>query len=280
MICNDFYRMKCTVEIEPLLRGIEASDGVVMLGSCFAQYMGERMQGEGYDVLVNPLGTLFNPFSIHHTVVAALEASTVRFPVFAADGEWRCWWANTRVKAESEAMLVDLLRRRYGQLGDALRKARHLVVTLGTNVCYLLKNPPEGCAPSHAPMVVTNCQRQPDRLFDEWRASLTDVQQIMAATMQRLFSVNPDLQVIFTVSPYRYHKYGYHGSQLSKATLLLAVDAIVHQFPHNCCYFPAYEILLDELRDYSYYGPDAHHPGPGAVDVIWLRFRESFAKII
>ena len=253
------------VEAAPLLRPIRQGDGLVMLGSCFAQYMGQCMEAEGYDVTVNPLGTLFNPFSIHNTVIAALQAHSIQMPVFPVDDEWRCWWANTRVKAPTRDELVSMLRDRYAALGQSLRQARHVIVTLGTNVCYRLKG--------HANLVVTNCQRQPDRLFEEWRANVREVTDALTAMIGEILAVNPDVQVILTVSPYRYHKYGYHGSQLSKAVLLLAEDAVVNRFPGSCCYFPAYEILLDELRDYCYYAPDGHHPGKQAVDVIWERFR-------
>lgn len=256
----------------PLLRPIRPGEGLVMLGSCFAQYMGEKLQAEGYDVAVNPLGTLFNPFSIHHTVHAALQAYDIDMPVFPVDGEWRCWWANTRVKASTRESLVAELRERYADLGKQLRQARHLVLTLGTNVCYCLRASAQAPFPLPDGLVVTNCQRQPDSYFREWRASVDDVVAALTALVEELLQVNPDVQVILTVSPYRYAKYGYHGSQLSKATLLLAEDALVRRFPQHCCYFPAYEILLDELRDYRYYAPDGHHPGPDAIDAIWQRF--------
>lgn len=258
------------VDNSPLLHPIRQGDRLVMLGSCFAQYMGKRMLAEGFDVVVNPLGTLFNPFSIHNTIQAALEADSIDMPIFQADGEWRCWWANTRVKASSSARLVAELRQRYGALGVSLRQAQHLILTLGTNVCYLLK---ETKMSEH--LVVTNCQRQPDKLFSEWRATVDEVVNNMTYMVERLLAVNPGLQIIFTVSPYRYHKYGYHGSQLAKATLLLAEDAIINRFRENCCYFPAYEILLDELRDYSFYASDGHHPAPMAIEVIWQRFQSS-----
>ena len=261
------------VELAPLLRPIQKGDHLVMLGSCFAQYMGQRLQDEGYHTVVNSLGTLFNPFSIHNTVRAALEAESIQMPVFNVDNEWRCWWANTRVKAPTQDQLVTSLRQQYGALGQALRSSQHLVLTLGTNVCYRLHN-----SELYDGLVVTNCQRQPDRLFQEWRAGIEDVVASLTRIVEELLAVNPDLQIILTVSPYRYHKYGYHGSQLSKAVLLLAEDTLVRCFPRHCCYFPAYEILLDELRDYRYYAPDGHHPGPLAVDYIWQRFSSLFAS--
>ncbi|MCQ2195954.1 MAG: GSCFA domain-containing protein [Bacteroidaceae bacterium] len=260
------------VEIPLLLRGIGRQDSLVMLGSCFAQYMGERMSCEGFEVTVNPLGTLFNPFSIGQTVRAALDARGVELPIFPTEGEWRCWWANTRFKAPTPQELEILLRERYEALGNALCKAQHLIITLGTNVCY--RTPWPSSENKDSDIVVTNCQRQPDRLFREWRASVAEITADMACTVDLLLQANPSLQIILTVSPYRYHKYGYHGSQLSKATLLLAEDELIRQFPQSCCYFPAYEILLDELRDYQFYAPDGHHPGQNAVDVIWQRFQK------
>ncbi|MBQ0048834.1 MAG: GSCFA domain-containing protein [Bacteroidales bacterium] len=248
---------------------IARGDSLVMLGSCFAQYMGERLSGEGFDVVVNPLGTLFNPFSIDATVQAALSAGTSSFPLFEAEEmdhrEWRCWWANTRWKANTREELEQRLRAAYGSLGAALRTAQHLVVTLGTNVCYRLGDG----------LVVTNCQRQPDRLFTEWRASLDEVINCLDGMVSRLLAVNPSLQLLFTVSPYRYHKYGYHQSQLSKAVLLLAEDAVMARHPDSCSYFPAYEILLDELRDYVWYAPDKHHPAPAAIDIIYDKFKRT-----
>lgn len=246
------------VELTPLPKQIRVGDSFVMLGSCFALYLAERLQDEGRQVMVNPLGTLFNPFSIAQTVEAALQADSIQLPLFPADGQWRCWWANTRLMAPTKEELDALIRERLHQLRSSLLKADHLVITLGTNVCYRLSDG----------MIVTNCQRQPDRLFTEWRAGIAEVEDCMTAMVKHLLDVNPSLQIILTVSPYRYRKYGYHGSQLSKATLLLAEEAIIQRFPQNCCYFPAYEIMLDELRDYDYYAPDGLHPAPKAVDYI------------
>ena len=259
------------VERMPLLKPVHPSHRWVMLGSCFAQYMGQKMEQAGGNVVVNPLGTLFNPFSIAKTVHAALHAAEVDFPIFPADGEWRCWWANTRVKAPTPEALRQELRVRYEALGEALHRADHLVVTLGTNVCYLTPDPTQEHGEQVPLMVVTNCQRQPDRLFTEWRATQQEVVEVLAAMVEELLEVNASLQVILTVSPYRYAKYGYHGSQLSKAVLLLAEDELIRRFPQTCCYFPAYEILLDELRDYRYYASDGHHPAEEAVEHIWER---------
>lgn len=223
------------------------------------------MQAEGWEVISNPLGTLYNPFSIAQTIRAALHQDESAIPVFQADNEWRCWWANTTFRTPTEDGTRRLVSEKLSLLGKALCEAENLVVTLGTNVCYRLKE--NG-------MVVTNCQRQPDRVFEEYRPPLPEVVTTLKEMVTDLLRANPTLKTTFTISPYRYKKYGLHGSQLSKAALLLAVDEVVKAYPEHCCYFPAYEIMMDELRDYSYYAPDGVHPSPEAVEIIWEKYHE------
>lgn len=179
--------------------------------------------------------------------------------------EWRCWWANTRFRAAQEDEARALVQESFHALGHALCHADRLFLTLGTNVCYRLVE--DG-------MVVSNCQRQADRLFTEESLSLQEVCQVLDETLQCLFAKNPGIRVTFTLSPFRYRKYGWHRSQLSKATLLLAIDEMQKRHPQRVDYFPSYEIMMDELRDYRYYAEDGLHPSPEAVDIIWNRLCE------
>ena len=239
----------------------------VLLGSCFSQYMGERMQAEGYHALCNPVGTLFNPESIRNTVLHALCGGQEGLPMFwdEAMQEWRCWWANTRFRAAQQDEARALVQESFHALGNALSHADRLFLTLGTNVCYRLV---EGGT------VVSNCQRQADRLFREETLSLQKVCQVLDETLQCLFAKNPGIRVTFTLSPFRYRKYGWHRSQLCKATLLLAIDEMQKRHAQRVDYFPSYEIMMDELRDYRYYAEDGLHPSPEAVDIIWNRLCE------
>ena len=243
----------------------------VLLGSCFSQYMGARMEAEGYHAVCNPLGTLFNPESIRNTVLHALKGNADGLPMFRDEAmqEWRCWWANTRFRNEEEALSRAEVQGIFFELGKSLREADKLFITLGTNVCYRLteKTP-------YPMMCVSNCQRQADVLFVEDRLSLDKVVEVMEETLEVLFAENPSLQVTFTLSPFRYKKYGWHGSQLSKATLLLAIDALQKGYQERVDYFPSYEIMMDELRDYKYYADDGLHPNMEAVEIIWNRLCE------
>lgn len=144
---------------------------------------------------------------------------------------------------------------------------RVVFLTLGTNHVYILKETGE---------VVDNCQKRPARLFEERVLSVDECVENLERAVCLLRQRNPQVRVVFTVSPIRYAKYGFHGSQLSKATLLLAVDRVVTGMGGGVCYFPAYELVLDELRDYRFYAPDMLHPSPQAVDYIFERLTATY----
>ena len=140
------------------------------------------------------------------------------------------------------------------------------VFTLGTNHVYRLKETGE---------IVDNCRKRPQRLFQEEELTIDQCREALSEAVGILEKINPEVKVIVTVSPIRYAKYGFHGSQLSKATLLLAADKLCREHD-NCTYFPAYEIVNDELRDYRFYKEDMLHPSEQAVSYIWERFSELY----
>lgn len=244
----------------------------VLLGSCFAQYMGERFQSEGMEAVCNPLGAAYNPESIRILVQESLSIALSKgedtLPLFSlplegkGEAVWRCWWANTLLSDTDEERFRETIHSTFSLLGNAILKADWLFLTLGTSVCYRLKE--NG-------MIVTNCHKVPDRCFEEVRLDTAACTETLCSLMELLVRECPKLHVVFTVSPYRYKKYGLHGSQLAKATLLLAVEEVCKRFPDKAAYFPAYEIMLDELRDYSFYADDMIHPAPAAVEHIWNR---------
>ena len=218
---------------------INATDRLLFVGSCFAENIGRRFVDNQFDAVVNPYGTMYNPASVMHTVERALEGMIVT-PSLPLHGE--------RMPVGQERGLV-------------------VVITLGTNHIYILKETGE---------IVDNCMKRPQRLFREERLSVDECADYLSKAVGLLKESNPEVKVIFTVSPIRYAKYGFHGSQLSKATLLLAVDKLVSASSGELCYFPAYEIMNDELRDYRFYQPDMLHPSEQAVDYIYELFAETY----
>ena len=143
----------------------------------------------------------------------------------------------------------------------------YAILTLGTNRVYILKETNE---------IVDNCRKQPQNLFREEQLSIEECVNYLSLAIDRLIELNKDIKIIITVSPIRYAKYGFHGSQLSKATLLLASQQLLELYPDRIEYFPAYEIVNDELRDYRFYAADMLHPTEQAVDYIWERFSETY----
>ena len=197
---------------------IEPQEKMLFVGSCFADNIGKRFVDEMFLATVNPLGVMYNPASILHTIQSIEDAPRVAF------------------------------------------------LTLGTNHVYILKETGE---------IVDNCRKRPARLFHEEELTVDDCAEYLQKAVDILNSRNKDVQVVVTVSPIRYAKYGYHGSQLSKATLQLAADKLV-KANANCTYFPAYEIVNDELRDYRFYREDMLHPTDQAVEYIWQRLQETY----
>ena len=143
----------------------------------------------------------------------------------------------------------------------------YAILTLGTNRVYILKETNE---------IVDNCRKQPQNLFREEQLSIEECVNYLSLAIDRLIELNKDIKIIVTVSPIRYAKYGFHDSQLSKATLLLASQQLLERYPDRVEYFPAYEIVNDELTDYRFYAADMLHPTEQAVDYIWERFSDTY----
>lgn len=240
------------------------ADGFVFLGSCFAQHVGSRFSDYGMQATVNPLGVLYNPLSIERVIMQTAQPCVEPF-VFQHEGQFRCWLAGTQHIADTAEDCAAQIRETLSGLKHGIENARYAFITLGTNVVYRHKQ---------LDAVVCNCHRVPQQAFVEERIPLHECTESLLRTVKSLLEITPDIRLIFTVSPYRYAKYGYHGSQLSKSVLLLAVESVCESLPDVCHYFPSYEILLDELRDYRFYAEDMHHPSAQAIDYIWSRLAQ------
>lgn len=267
-------KLQTQVEIQSLLRPIGLRNRIAFVGSCFALHIGQKMRESGMPALVNPFGVLYNPLSI----AEVLRQNPLNDDLYFedADGRWHCWLTDSSFNASSrEACKAGLVSAR-GKLVEW--NPDTLIITLGTNRYYARKaSPTPSCeegenatTTARDELVVGNCHKRPQAEFEERELSVDEC----VAALETLCALFPRAQVVLTVSPYRYSKYGFHGSRLSKAVLLLAVDKLCSLHPDQVCYFPAYEIVLDELRDYRFYGPDMLHPSQQAIDYIWERFLE------
>lgn len=244
------------------------ADRTVLLGSCFAENIGRKLTDNKFTADINPFGTLYNPAS-----VALALRMLLRLERFTGEdllqhgGVYHSFAHHSRFSAPSETECLTIINDRLDTSSDFLRKATRLIVTFGTAYVYQLKE--DG-------RIVSNCHKLPEKIFDRRMLSVQDITAEWHNLLLSLWEQNPELQILFTVSPIRHWKDGAHANQVSKATLLLAINQLQESYPDRIDYFPAYEIMMDELRDYRFYADDMLHPSPLAVEYIWQRFTEHF----
>lgn len=241
---------------------------VVLLGSCFAENMAARMRRCLWTAR-NPLGTLYNPLSIERAVRLLLSGSPAEFEsTLFKDGRfYRSWLFDSKTSSEYKDDMASMFLDMKDRLSTDLEAGRTLFVTFGTSWCYFLAEKPD--------FVVANCHKQPASIFTRRRISVAetaDCWERLATDLQTLF---PGLRIVFTVSPVRHLKDGFAGNARSKAALILAVEEICARLTF-CSYFPAYEIVNDDLRDYRFYASDLVHPSAEAVDYLWEIFKATY----
>ena len=252
------------VAIEPLPFRLEVGDGIVSLGSCFADELAERLSDGGMRAEQNPFGTLYNPAS----VASALERLVDDREITADDlvqheGLWHSWHHHGSFSRSTGEGCLEACNSRIHQAHRALKDARLLVITFGTAWVF-----------EHEGRVVANCHKLPQQYFTRRCMTEEEIVSLWKPLLEKLITYHSSLNILFTVSPIRHLADGAHGNQLSKATLLLAVNQLVSLFASrfSFSYFPSYEIVLDELRDYRFYGPDMTHPTSLAADIVFDRF--------
>jgi hypothetical protein len=250
------------LNIKPLNQTIVYDDGLVFMGSCFADEVGGLCRGLGFDAMVNPFGVLYNPASIAQSLERLDSGQPFGHEevVEVGEGQYCTFSHNTAFWSHSETALLESVNQSLDEAHAHYMRSKWVIVSLGTSWVFRDKEKGE---------VVSNCHKLPANWFERQFLSVEHSSRYLSAIVQR----HPEKQFVFTVSPLRHLKDGLHENQLSKAALLLAVDEVCKAYD-NAHYFPAYEILLDELRDYRFYKEDMVHPTDQAVRYIWERFTD------
>ena len=247
---------------------ISHSDPLLLMGSCFSEHIGQLLVENKFTCDVNPFGVLYNPASMARALGELCDGK-----VYAASdlvcrrGEWHSMMHHGSFSAADPAECLARINRRLSEGAARLREAKWLILTWGTARVYEWEG--DG-------RVAGNCHKFPAREFCRRLLTSEEIIASHRSLIQRLLTLNPALQILLTVSPIRHAKDGMHGNQVSKATLLLAADALCDCFPNVCHYFPSYEIVMDELRDYRFYADDMLHPSPIAVAYVWECFSQIF----
>lgn len=242
---------------------ISLKDRIFVLGSCFADNIGGKMVDLGFDVCVNPFGTLYNPVSVCNSVArltSGIPFSKDECVQMGAGAGLVCSFSHhTSFARRTEDEFLQVANASFKEASLRWKAASKVIITLGTAWIYEYTRSGE---------TVSNCLKIEAKEFTRRRLSVRET----ATLLMNMIARHPEKEFMFTVSPIRHFKDGAHGNQISKSTLLLALDEVLAKFPERCEYFPAYEIVLDELRDYRFYAADMIHPSDQAVDYLWSRF--------
>ena len=250
---------------------IQHSDKLLLLGSCFADNIGERLTRAGIRAITNPFGTLYNPASVAEVLTRLLDERPFgadELQQFGAES-WGSWMSHSLLSRPTKEEALTTLNENLHSASQHLREANVLILTFGTAWVYRL---------TETGAVVANCHHEPASRFSRECLTTDEIVAHWHPLLERLHAMNPTLRILFTVSPIRHLRDGAHANQLSKATLLLAQEKLMTLCP-NTDYFPAYEIVLDELRDYRFFADDMAHPSSLAIDYLWERFSDTFFDI-
>lgn len=270
MISPEIFRK--VVDTSPQRGVVAHSTPILMMGSCFSDNIGRRLSESFFDVVSNPFGPLYNPESVASAVERILDGR--RF----SDADFRCHpsglWYSPELHSSFSSVNKEKVRIKADEALDEARRVMLsdnpplLIFTFGTVYCYEFADSPG--------TVVANCHKLPASVFKKIRLTPESVAGRWTALSRRLLSINPSARIMFTVSPVRHLSEGAHANNLSKSSLLLATDDVCSAT--GAMYFPSYEILMDELRDYRFYAADMTHPSEVASEYIFRRFLDTFCS--
>ena len=246
---------------------INHDTSLMFLGSCFTENIGNKMDEFKFPALVNPFGVLYNPVSVRHGLEILIDQKKfVESDLGNFNDQWFSFYHDSEFSNTNQKECLNTINSSIEKASKHLRKTKYLVITFGTSWVYKYKTTDK---------IVSNCHKIPAKEFERIKLEPEDIFVEWANLISRLLELNSGLNIIFTVSPVRHWKDGAVQNQLSKSTLILAIHQLAQEFS-NIEYFPAYEILMDDLRDYRFYADDMLHPSKMAIEYIWDKFAQTY----
>ncbi len=244
---------------------IDYNAKILMFGSCFTENIGEKLTYYKFPTTVNPFGILFHPKAIENLILNAINKKEyTEENIFFHNEQWHCFEAHSNLSNPSKELLLQQLNQSIKLTNSQLNNSTQIIITLGTAWAYRFVE---------KDVIVANCHKIPQKKFLKEILSVTEISESLSSIVALIKSVNVKASVIFTVSPVRHLKDGFIENQQSKSHLITAVHTIIDK-RNNVSYFPSYEIMMDELRDYRFYNEDMVHPNPTAIQYIWEKFRD------
>lgn len=248
---------------------IDYNSKIISIGSCFASTMAEKLDYFKFQNTVNPFGIIFNPVSIENLINRAVnKIEFTEKDIFFHNEHWHSYEVHSELSNANKEDFLHNLNSILFENFNAFSNATHIIITYGTSWVYRNKTSNE---------IVANCHKVPQSQFEKEILSVETIEKSIENTINLVQKVNPNCKFIFTISPVRHIKDGFVENQLSKAHLITALHSSIFHLPTSI-YFPSYEILLDELRDYRFYSEDMLHPSQTAIDYIWIKFFENYVS--
>lgn len=241
----------------------------MFLGSCFAVNMAEKLDYFKFQNSYNPFGILFHPLAIEKLIDFAVSGKQFTDnDIFFHNERWHCFDVHSDLSNSNKEDLLASLNALIKSTNQHITESTHIIITYGTSWIY--RN-------IESNFIVANCHKVPQKQFKKELLSIGEIEESITNTVKLLHAVNPDCNIIFTVSPVRHIKDGFVENQWSKSNLISAIHSVLatEECKMNTEYFPSYEIMMDELRDYRFYAEDMLHPNQVAIDYIWKCFKET-----
>ncbi len=265
-------KFKLTLEAKPSKYPIEYGDKLMLIGSCFTENIGAKFKSHLFEISENPYGILFNPVSVTNTLTEIMELRKYKSDdLFQHNELWHSWSHHSRFSAIKQEDALENINRTILDAHHFLKSANRLVITLGSAWLYHLTNE----APLGMGQVVANNHKGPINWFFKSLMQPNELLESLHALVGRLQTFNPNLQIVFTISPVRHLREGLIENNRSKAVLIHAVHELVSQ-SNQVDYFPAYEYVMDDLRDYRFYAEDLVHPNFAASGYVWDKLVETY----
>ena len=268
-IRNHYMELRTTFRIEPSPDKISYNDRVMFIGSCFASSIGFQMESGHMPVMINPAGSVYNPVSVCNTLDTITKQQEFTIDdLYLHKGVWLSFFHYTDFSSEDSSELLKKINLKSRVAFDFLKHARFLFVTFGTARVYEFIS---------SNLVVSNCHKIPADQFISKLLTADDIVQLWSEQLDKLQMLFPGIKVVFTISPVRHWKDGAFGNQVSKSVLFVAINELL-KHKTSPRYFPAYELVMDDLRDYRFYGEDMIHPSISAINYIWESFAGSYLE--
>ena len=260
-------KFRTEIKLTPSSRKIKHGEALLLIGSCFTEHIGSRLQEAGFEVMNNPFGISYNPASIGDILKRLMENRALsEDELFENQGLWHSYDFHGRYSDADRGRAFQRMQKQFEAGRSCLRKASHLLITFGTSRVFRLRD---------SGKVVNNCHKMPASVFEPAMLTPEEMQSQWFALLDEYFEMNPCVHIVMTVSPVRHPGAGLAANTRSKARLIELVHCLAERY-EALSYFPAYEIFMDDLRDYRFYDKSLVHPSDMGIDYVWEKFSTAF----